>query len=945
MKRIHKLLFGEGAGTYLPFALSRLKELERINTNGYFSQTYEVNSAVINVRQVGEDQYIRIWIGGGFYFEFATSGWPVTTQALSSETYGLAAAQYTRMVVGTDVTVDQGNLLISPVIQEQARGNLTSRNNFLQQIQLINEPVRYVESDAGLRERGLYSLKLYEAYPPGHSHTGFGERAAMLRNTTFSWASGANTYSGWVMRDVSEDYPTAWASKFDDQTYALVHEDIDWWRAGGYHVATSEKYGSRAFALISDAYGTITAVPTTEVVRYDLPSTGNINYSAVKSVRPALPTWAWVPDERASSFFERELDTNKFLVAQPDYDWKFSPDGTKACVVAHARAAFNNDSTYFSLNPDPDTPWRTEDFDRLLQRMSLFSTYLYGVGGVDNTYKPEHYFYAAGLVEVEIFIELTGDEPEDFNLEIREVVEHRIPTAAGAQGVVYAGYAHMDIPSRDISYGDLIGLELESYSPTDWDTLNGVGYTTDGRASYDPASFGTLGAFTWTSMSFKNWTTGGNEIWCLRAQPILGIDITTLSVATKVVVDDPYNATTFRYFNGSGAEAGHRWTQEFGVAIWFAGEHKKTMYPDIMVQAKRDMIDAEVDKMKNSRQLLTDWLAADSGRQLIPLNAPEDGWAGFNNFRASSAQAELYWYNEPWVVDDPRFEVHGTIDNYPDGGWVRYRTSGFAGGDVSDESQKWQQTYAAPLALMFCDSPKFGWYRYMVDLRSVMSIMPFTTFFTHPSGTYAFWTNHLLYDSVGAVNNTVSCFTGYNGTAYLFDGLEGALDSAKWEHCIFDCIHLEVTSPTGAAAVLDTTFLDMYNQAVEAGLEAETLEEGISTITKTDLQATIAISKTTMDYGAGITYKIPLIELTWMGKKWYNVEYANRGEFSEEVYPSAFWNIMTGTSIGIQLDHSWSSTPPAGSVLGSDVSQPVFTNLNDSSTLMARFCNPQVITG
>ena len=82
---VHKLLIGEGAGTYLPFALARLRELESIDPDGFFEQTFKVDGATINVRQVGNEQFIRITIDGGFYFEFATSGFPVKIGTYDSE--------------------------------------------------------------------------------------------------------------------------------------------------------------------------------------------------------------------------------------------------------------------------------------------------------------------------------------------------------------------------------------------------------------------------------------------------------------------------------------------------------------------------------------------------------------------------------------------------------------------------------------------------------------------------------------------------------------------------------------------------------------------------------------------------------------------------------------------------------------------------------------------
>ena len=124
-----------------------------------------------------------------------------------------------------------------------------------------------------------------------------------------------------------------------------------------------------------------------------------------------------------------------------------------------------------------------------------------------------------------------------------------------------------------------------------------------------------------------------------------------------------------------------------------------------------------------------------------------------------------------------------------------------------------------------------------------------TTFFTHPNGSYAFWSDGWLYDRNGLPGDFV-LGTGAGGTSgtgqgsgsdYDHDTL-AIYDAKLIEHVIFDRVHFEVRAKDQPSFTNNTSFTELYNKAVKSGKAAGTLldAENLQELKLVDMRATFA---------------------------------------------------------------------------------------------------------
>lgn len=911
---VHKLLFGEGAETYLPFALSRLAAFEAIDKDGFFSQTFLIDDARINVQQKGELKYITIWIGGGFYFEFATSGFPVGHRAEAG--FGEI---YQPLIIASDVTVDRGSIVLKPYVRGQVRvtaDNNTSQVGFPQQVQLISEPVDYPQEIAGERRNFKYPYVTYEAYPT-HSHTGVGMRSTQLTPFAFSFLAHISSYSTFVDRDIEIDMPWGRGFKFDPIKLAFIIAGADWSRSSGRQMVTHEIYGSREFAVMVDASNKVWVFPTGAIEAVN-GSTQNVPVQYVKEAAIELPSWAYVPTLQQKVFWDTYGNLEAWLVDQPEYKWKVNVAGTKAVAVVYERSPFENDAAYWADSPDADTPWDSSDFDNLLDRLWHPTESQLSYRGGASAYNPERFFSAPGVVEALIEIQLTGGELDQFTVTVttREVRDPGVTSYC----TVAAGYSMIDVAAQGVVTDDLILLDIERHARVTRDANTPV-----------------------TLWSVKN-ETQGTEAFCTRAYPLLAFDLSTLSLAQKISYDELNISRSVPKMIGGSWDVDF-WVEHFGVWVIHSGVSKGVIYPDTMEETHREVLAALA--VIDGREYLVAQEAAQSGLQLVTLAEAKDSWADsiINNFREYWSYQRHYWYSDPWALDDPDIFFHGAT--YPDQGWVRYREpdGGYVppSGDVelgaSYLASFWRPDNGTSEHLMFCDNPRWGWHTYTGVVRAFFAVNIWTTFFTHPNGSYAFWSNNLIYNAFGVPNGGESAS---DGLRWQTSNTLAVFEVDKLEHCIFDRIHFEVRKATGVAAQLDTTFLDMYNTAVQAGLDAGTLEAGISTMEKSNQQGVFEATTVLDPDVLGEDVQILDLKFTWNTKEWYYPEFAYRGVYPGGLPALVFPPLVSGNMARLSLDLLWNQVPYDATAI--DTFPPIYVDLADVTSWPIRFANPLMIT-
>lgn len=922
MTRIHKLLKGEGAGSYLPFALSRLAALRLINPSGYFSQTFIVDDAKINVRKVNQDEYIDIEIVGGFYFEFQSSANPPTLATPSDPAYGTILT-YNPVTVATEVTATKGAVKTQPYIRLNGRNPFgNSRNQRSVQVQLIDESVHHPTQSAGERRKQKHTKALYESYSGRHSHSGTGYRNPALHFAAFQWNPMTGNALTYGERDIGFDEQWSFGDKFANvvtSTY-YTHPSADWPRSAGYQTVVDEKWGTRTFGIMVDFSNRFHVFPVSQV----RPLTAETFYQSVqdkytKDAYPPFPTWVWTDTSKAKDYVASN-SVDKWMMKQPEYDWKFNLSGTKACAIVQARSAYSNDSTYWSTDQDPDTPWSDTKFG-LLRDQALGFGAAFRAYPVDPTSEQQRYFFAPGLVECQISITLTGSNPEDFEIALT-ATELRDPNT-NDYFPLYAGYSWIDASVVNTSADDLIVVDAEMYGRT------------------VRANSGKIDQSKEVFLCVKN-LTKNTELWCTKAYQVLGIDIQTLTMALRLSSLELAVPTSYPQNRAGGAISAYKAVNNFGVWIIRSGQTKKILYPETMVQADRDKVAALA--VFGQRDTITSLLA--SSWAYVPLQGlGKDGWndSDYNTYRRYWAGKKHYYYVDPWVLYDTDWDFHGT-DPFADEGWVRYKTEvASPSGYEALEQELLGRMGPLGLAnehLFFCDNPRWGWMAYQSIVQTYVRNHATITFWSHPNGSYAFWCSSMIYDPNGcpALDPITSLWPS------SVDALT-AYDASLVEHCIFDIIHLEVRGASGTAATLDTTFLEMYNQAVQKGIDDETLEDGIRTMTLANIRGTFEKQQTVM--AITVTESINVLQLQYtnpQGRKWYYVERGIQGWYTPSI-PTYEWPPFNCANIlDYGFDTLWYEQPydENAAMYASAIDTP---QADDQASYSIRFCNPQILMG
>jgi hypothetical protein len=351
--------------------------------------------------------------------------------------------------------------------------------------------------------------------------------------------------------------------------------------------------------------------------------------------------------------------------------------------------------------------------------------------------------------------------------------------------------------------------------------------------------------------------------------PILALDLTTLSMVLRI------DAYTVEQKVCSGVSLNFP-VRHFGAAIIHSGTLKEVLFPVNTPPDMRLLIQSYAEI--NGRFYFANIVATTSHLgtwEFLPLTTPRDGWTdtSINNYRAYWAYDDWYFYDQFYALIDP--DLNGS-------GFVKYKTGtpSEPGYPVDgDATHKWLNAVGGDFRnLFFCDNPRWGWHQYSTLLPGIMNVHSRTTFFTHPNGTYAYFDDGWIYDRNGLPGDNVIGI-GAGGQAGIGQGSGNdwqrdtlaTYDPSKIEHVIFDRVHFEIQAKDRPAFVNNTSFMELYNRAVQKGVLAETLPdaENIREMFLTDLQATFI-----KEIGSDTDYDFLDLRMTWDGKDWWYRESA-----------------------------------------------------------------------
>jgi hypothetical protein len=208
-------------------------------------------------------------------------------------------------------------------------------------------------------------------------------------------------------------------------------------------------------------------------------------------------------------------------------------------------------------------------------------------------------------------------------------------------------------------------------------------------------------------------------------------------------------------------------------------------------------------------------------------------WRTFMNMVAASGPG---WYQ--LALNDVRDWTYGNYGAWRLA-WLENVQGAIIGGHaypvdkIAIENFLYRDLYAwlDPAHLTFTASPKFGWYAYADLICTFMAAAPNTTFYVHPNGTWAYFNNLCVYFAQGVPNDT------YGQNVEVMASY--VIDPSTVEHAIFDRVHFEMRTLKHKIASLNTGFQALYNKAVDKGIKADTLEDGIGRIEDANLRAVI----------------------------------------------------------------------------------------------------------
>jgi len=214
-----------------------------------------------------------------------------------------------------------------------------------------------------------------------------------------------------------------------------------------------------------------------------------------------------------------------------------------------------------------------------------------------------------------------------------------------------------------------------------------------------------------------------------------------------------------------------------------------------------------------------------------------------------------------------------------------------------------------PYSLFDLVDPRPGWWQHSAHIVQKCEISPHTTFFTHPNGTWAFFNQSLLYNKNGI--HLVDIGASGLGTSEW--------DAAHMEHCIFDKVHFSVWNSQNINSTINTSFRELYNQAITRGTEDKTITDKSTQIALSDMRVTFTPGTIADPYDGLVTYA--QMRITW--PTGYDAYYREAGYFSgaKGAGGRSYYPGVVGGSLDLSLSALWKDDDVDGAVMSAPEAQ------------------------
>jgi len=768
----------------------------------------------VQMRIDNDDVYVMLIGKGSGFFQFFTSGMPVH----------FVDPSYLLNVIGVEISSGLKLQSHAVMLDEGAKveqGMNVGPMYVPHQVQLLDEP----NACPGPASGSNYPRLMYESFAPMTSHTGCYRRAYACGSLLYHQRIYPVSTVSHQTRDVFYDMSWGDSKGRNRVRVAILEDPADWPRSNGIQKVKSTEWGEREFAIYVDAFDQVSVFPTGSITPFDgefnPTPTQNIDPSLVQMQRATLPAWAYAKTVRFKDYFpapDPDDPVGTGIEQFPDIDWKLHPDGTHMCAVVHERVEAAFDAAFFApyavdigtqgpgaYYPTADSFWlANKEMMGLLPMAQAFS---------DSTAITDKWFHVAtGIIEIEIKITITGPQLTQFTLELttREV---RRPTTSEYSTFV-AGYTYHNVrgPKKedgtipiDAHRGDMCVLDIECYGGVD------TGHTASLYSLKNLTTNKEIRTFNAISSHVDNVAIEGHPL--NTAAPLIAYNMQTLSFVTKDQVIFSNDLGVDYLSNPISDSVTH-----FGLTVRVMGDYKTTMFPDSIDDTAKQMI-LTAAKTFDARAYM---LNAFNDMAFMPLNDLR-GWGDpdLDSLREEYCRSFSHTTYTPPI--DPQFNW-ANIQTF---GAKYYKTGARDFPVPTAAASMWYHNLMnrgiRPFAMFDLTEPRPGWMLYAFETMKSLFSSPYTTFYSHPNGTWALFEQSFIYNR----NPLISAHNDPT-TAKIIQSALGDFDVLKVEHCIFDRIHFSLPTGLGTTGTKDTSFLAQYNEAVVR----QTLGEGITDDTR-----------------------------------------------------------------------------------------------------------------
>ncbi len=486
---IGKKLIGEGAGAYLPFALSKLRYFASTNPPTPFSRTIGSDDAIITLELHSPYAGTVTIISSGFNYEFTTPGDKYMAGAFGGIPTVRGYAVKVKFNPNKNLDADKfiaipkgSNVEASPDNLWQFDNDIRALAKFaphkqIWQIEHVPAHVYYASVEDKIIPTGPRkmdaSLTLANSWTCACETTNL-NITSMSGTLSFNYSAGlSQVVKHFPSFDAIYDIgPSLFKGGNERPAKGRgIVPDSDWYKRSAYCTIKHPVFGPRTFIIMTDISNVFYVYPIADIdqtLAEGTPYTAqliktNLADEYVKSKPAPLPEWArkppsglkardWYIANPPSAEADKEVWRRKYMAQFPQYRWTFNSTATKAAAIVYHdyEEIVGKDGVN---EPPPPSASKTGNVGQIFG--------LGAFGGFQWNIKES----IPGMVELNINISIDGPNLGDFSFDLSHSTEIN-PDSGEGRYIIGVDYSWGPKPGKE-TYGadldDMIIMELDVY--------------------------------------------------------------------------------------------------------------------------------------------------------------------------------------------------------------------------------------------------------------------------------------------------------------------------------------------------------------------------------------------------------------------------------------------------------------------------------------------------